>query len=61
LEKHKNSPGRGIAYERYAIDQQWKEIQRSGGWYSSLPMLGEQTASYSDIGKGYADYSFQAS
>lgn len=40
----------------YAIDQTWKRLQRSGKWYALKPLIGKQTASYSDIEKRNVDY-----
>jgi len=56
LTKYRNIRPYNLVYARFAIDQQWKFLQGKGGWYSSAPMLGAQSSSYSDIEKKTVDY-----
>ena len=51
------------AYEKTGIfeywmcsDQCWKSLQREGNWYTFIPRLGRQRASYSDILKVNVNY-----
>lgn len=60
LERNWNTELRQYIYQRFAIDQYWKLLQRRGGWYTTRPMIGFQTASYSDIGDFFADYTDSA-
>lgn len=57
MEAYRAASPRKVIYDRFAIDQTWKRLQRTDEWYSSTPMLGEQIASYSDIEKTDVDYS----
>jgi GR25 family glycosyltransferase involved in LPS biosynthesis len=61
LDKFKDSKMRAVYYDRFAIDQQWKSLQRLGGWYAGVPMLGEQFPSHSDIVGAFSDYSATSS
>lgn len=56
MEKYHPSSNQQLIYDRYAIDQCWKRIQREDNWYTTSPMAGQQRASYSDIEKQYVDY-----
>jgi GR25 family glycosyltransferase involved in LPS biosynthesis len=57
MEEFRAASPRKVIYDRFAIDETWKRLQRSDDWYCSTPMLGEQIASYSDIEKKDVDYS----
>lgn len=57
MEEFRAASPRKVIYDRFAIDQTWKRLQRTDDWYCSTPMLGEQIASYSDIEKTDVDYS----
>ena len=41
----------------YAIDQYWKNLQRTGRWYLIVPISVIQRPDYSDISKQHVDYS----
>lgn len=56
MEKYRNTEPRVLFYNRFAIDQAWKPLQRQGGWYCTVPALGYQGASYSDIEQRDVDY-----
>lgn len=57
MEKYRQMQPRNSIYHAYAIDQVWKPLQREGGWYSTNPMLGYQTESFSDIEQQIVNYS----
>ena len=57
MEKFRNVSARDIIYDRFAIDQIWKSLQRIDDWYCTIPMLGYQIDSFSDIEKRNVDYS----
>ena len=44
-------------YPIYAIDQYWKILQPNSKWYIFNPSIGKQKGSYSDIERGYVNYS----
>jgi glycosyl transferase family 25 len=56
MERYSAVSPREVIYNRFAIDQYWKSLQRSGRWYSVAPMLGYQRTSFSDIEGGIKDY-----
>ncbi len=56
MEAFRSASPRNVIYDRFAIDQSWKRLQRIDDWYCSSPMLGEQIASYSDIENKNVDY-----
>jgi glycosyl transferase family 25 len=56
MEKYRGVGQRDLIYSRFAIDQMWKTLQRIGAWYALIPMLGEQSTSYSDIEHAVVDY-----
>lgn len=56
MEAFRSATPRNVIYDRFAIDQTWKRLQRVDDWYCSSPMLGEQIASYSDIEQKNVDY-----
>jgi GR25 family glycosyltransferase involved in LPS biosynthesis len=49
MEHYRAVQPRHMIYSRFAIDQQWKTLQRSDAWFCTIPMLGIQGASFSDI------------
>jgi glycosyl transferase family 25 len=57
MEAYRSATPRKVIYDRFAIDQTWKRLQRQDNWYCTIPMLGEQAPSYSDIEKINVDYS----
>lgn len=57
MEEFRQYRPREYFYHLYAIDQTWKVLQKFGAWIAFMPMLGLQTASYSDIENKDADYS----
>jgi GR25 family glycosyltransferase involved in LPS biosynthesis len=44
-----NQLKRGGIYSKFALDQYWKILQPCDKWIVSIPILGKQSASYSDI------------
>jgi hypothetical protein len=42
---------------KYAIDQYWKQLQRSDRWYLIVPITVIQRPDYSDISQQHVDYS----
>ena len=56
MEKNRSSSYRNIIYDRFSIDQIWKSLQRQGGWYANIPMIGYQEESYSDIEGHFVNY-----
>ena len=57
LEKFRDSAPRVQWTDRFAIDQAWKNLQRTDRWYIFTPALGHQRPSYSDIEQKTVDYS----
>jgi GR25 family glycosyltransferase involved in LPS biosynthesis len=57
MERHRGNRSRNIIYSRFSIDQTWKCLQHEGQWYSSVPMIGHQISSYSNIENKIVDYS----
>lgn len=51
MERYRSHPDRAYIYSMYAADQVWKPLQQHDEWYCTLPMLGGQCLSYSDIQK----------
>ena len=43
-------------YGIYGLDQYWKKLQTTDKWIVSIPILGKQRVSYSDIEKRIAQY-----
>jgi GR25 family glycosyltransferase involved in LPS biosynthesis len=43
-------------YEIFAIDQHWKSLQTKHNWITSIPILGKQSESYSDIEHKQVNY-----
>ena len=43
-------------YHLYALDQYWKNIQKTDNWYCIVPSIMIQRPSYSDIEGGVIDY-----
>lgn len=56
MEKYRGVNERELIYNRFAIDQMWKNEQRKGNWFAKIPMYGKQRPSYSDIEKKIVDY-----
>lgn len=56
MEKYRNINPKELIYNRFAIDQCWKTIQRQDQWYCTIPMAGRQFESYSDIENKITDY-----
>lgn len=56
MEKFRAASPRSVIYHKFAIDQTWKKLQRTDNWYCTIPMLGAQVPSYSDIEKADIDY-----
>lgn len=56
MEKYRKVNERELIYNRFAIDQAWKNEQRKGNWFAKIPMYGKQCPSYSDIEKKIVDY-----
>lgn len=48
----------GEAYEKWAIDQNWKRLQLRGGWAAYHPSVMKQGASYSSIEQRNVDYNY---
>lgn len=48
----------GGDYSKYAIDQTWKELQRTKGhnWFAAIPRIARQRPGYSDIESSFKDY-----
>ena len=46
-----------IKQPKYAIDQYWKLLQRTGRWYLIVPITVVQRPDYSDISKQHVNYS----
>ena len=49
MEKNRAVEQRRAVYAKFSIDQTWKTLQRRDNWYCSLPMIGCQIGSFSDI------------
>jgi glycosyl transferase family 25 len=47
-----------MKYDKYALDQWWKQLQPRDRWYVMRPTLGYQRPSYSDIERTVVDYRF---
>jgi glycosyl transferase family 25 len=43
-------------YDKYALDQYWKQLQASNNWYCVIPSLMIQAPSFSDIENKYTNY-----
>ena len=43
-------------YGTYGLDQHWKKLQPTDNWIISVPILGKQSAGYSNIENRIADY-----
>jgi glycosyl transferase family 25 len=41
---------------QYANDQSWKTLQKKDNWFATMPRIGFQRASYSDIQNGFVNY-----
>lgn len=61
MEKYRFNKNRKFIYDKFSIDQHWKILQHGGGWHASIPMLGYQCDSFSDIEGGYVNYESIAS
>jgi glycosyl transferase family 25 len=57
MDEYRRYRPREYFYNLYAIDQTWKVLQKFDTWIAFMPMLGYQTASYSDIEKKEVNYS----
>ena len=51
-----NNEGKDIEYETWAIDQNWKKLQRKDNWLKFKDNLGFQREDYSDIVKENVNY-----
>ncbi len=56
LELFRNYAPRDPWTLRFAIDQAWKNLQRTDRWFMVAPAMGHQRPSYSDIEKRDVDY-----
>jgi hypothetical protein len=57
LERFRDVRPRSLVTGRFAIDTAWKPLQRQDHWYIANPAIGHQRAGYSDIERGFYDYS----
>ena len=48
--------GKDINYKKYAIDQNWKKLQKKDDWLIFNENLGFQKPDYSNIEKKHIDY-----
>jgi len=55
-EESKNNLQQNKAYDKWALDQNWKKIQSENRWFICSPQLGYQKSGYSDIEKRNVDY-----
>lgn len=46
----------GEPYSKWAADQVWKKLQEKDNWFITVPGLGKQRPSYSDIENKHVDY-----
>jgi glycosyl transferase family 25 len=56
MQRFRHGQPRGVFYDRLAIDQVWKRLQRRDRWYIWTPSIGAQRASFSDIEGSFANY-----
>ena len=56
MEKYYDLHPRQLIYNRFAIDQHWKSLQRLDQWFTTKPYLGHQRESYSDIESQVVNY-----
>jgi hypothetical protein len=56
MEKFRHLEPRSLIYKSFALDQMWKNQQHQDNWVCTKPMIGYQTAGYSDIEKKDVDY-----